>query len=93
MWGTTGVDRCGFVVNVLWVFGAVAHGGLPLWGLVLGSGFLVQCLMMGHRLWGLVLGVIWWFVVGLKWVVGCDLGFGLEVGFPVISIASSRRGQ
>jgi hypothetical protein len=31
--------------------------------------------------------------VGLKWVVGCDLGFGLEVGFPVISTGSSRRGQ
>ena len=47
----------------------MGRDGSPFVGL--GSGFLV-------------LGVIWWFMVGLKWVVGCDLGFGLEVGFPAI---------
>jgi hypothetical protein len=42
-------------------FGAV---GRWLWGLVLG------CVVVVYGGW---LGVIWWFVVGLKWVVGCDL--------------------
>ena len=38
--------------------------GRWLWGLVLG------CVVVVYGGW---LGVIWWFVVGLKWVVGCDL--------------------
>ena len=45
----------------------MGRDGSPFVGL--GSGFLV-------------LGVIWWFMVGLKWVVGCDLVVcgGFEMG-------------